>query len=213
MLELLLFNAVPRKNTNELAHRLLAQFGTIRGVFDAKAEALEEVPGIGKSVAGYLYVIGRFYQSYAEQERGEKERECPDNYNSSDFLRFVEGTYWRRQEETLDFYLLDKEGNIFAKRRFAGGADSVELEPEAFTKMLLAELPAGLIAVHNHPTGEAEPSQADDDLTAKCQLVCGFHNVLFCDHIVYGQGKAYSYYETGRMSKISQKCALEKVLE
>lgn len=212
MLELLLFNAVPRRNTNELAHRLLAKFGTIRGVFEAKAEDLEDVPGVGKSVAGYLYVIGRFYRSYSDKEQTGREIECPESYDCNTFLKYVEGVYWRHQEETLDFYLLDKDGNIFAKRKFMGGPLSVELEPEAFTKMLLAEIPAGIIAVHNHPTGKAEPSGADDALTLKCQLVCGFHNILFCDHIVYGQGKAYSYYAEGKMSAISEKCSLEQVI-
>ena len=58
MVELLLFNAVPRQNTNALAHRLLAKFGTVKGIFQASVEELETVEGVGRSVAGYLHLFG-----------------------------------------------------------------------------------------------------------------------------------------------------------
>ena len=134
-------------------------------------------------------------------------------FNHEAFLAYVKKVYSRFSEEALDFYMLDSKGHIFGKRRFKGEEKSAELEPESFTNLLLAELPAGIIAVHNHPTGPAKPSEADDNLTAKCQVACSFHNVLFCDHIVYGNGEAYSYYLDGKLGNISKKCSLEEMLK
>ncbi len=209
MLEALLFNAVPRKNTNDLAHRLLAQFGTIRGLFDASMEQLCTVKGVGESVASYLYLIGCFYKNYYAALGEER----PKRYEVAKFQDYVKKTYAYRKDEVLDFYLLDKNGNICLKRRFTGADEtghSVEFSPEAFTAMLVEEKPAGIVAVHNHPTGAATPSESDDLTTAKCQMACSFHNVLFCDHIIYGEGKVYSYYESGKMREISKECSVEK---
>ena len=62
LLEVLLFFAIPRQNTNEIAHRLLLEFGTIKNVFSARAEELERVDGIGKNSAGFLQCIGDIYK-------------------------------------------------------------------------------------------------------------------------------------------------------
>lgn len=212
MLETLLFNAMPRKNTNEVAHRLLARFGTIRGLFDAAPEEIESVNGVGESVASYLHVIGSFYNKYYADSGDER----PKRYEKEEFRAYVKKAYANRSEEILDFYLLDRSGAICHKRRFTGDGEtefSVEFTPEAFTKMLVEEKPAGIVAVHNHPTGIAEPSEADNVTTAKCQMACSFHNVLFCDHIVYGGGEVYSYYDSGKMREISKDCSVEQVLK
>ncbi len=211
-LEALLFNAVPRKNTNELAHRLLATFGTIRGLFDAEMEQLTSVNGVGESVASYLYLIGSFYKNYYETSGEDR----PKRYEKTEFREYVKRAYACREDEVLDFYLLDKNGNICLKRRFTGeGATkhSVEFSPEAFTAILVEEKPAGIVAVHNHPTGLAEPSGSDDEATAKCQMACSFHNVLFCDHLIYGNGEVYSYYDSGKMREISKECSVAQVLK
>ena len=71
ILEILLFNAIPRRNTNELAHRLLAAFGSVRGIFSATVAQLKTVDGVGENVAAYLRCVGKFYEVYraADEER------------------------------------------------------------------------------------------------------------------------------------------------
>ena len=133
----------------------------------------------------------------------------PAAFEPKNFFDFVKVAYENKNTETLDFYLLNEHGKFFGRRKFAGMKNFVELEPEAFTDMLLRDKPAGLIAVHNHPQMPATPSQSDDDLTAKCVMMCSFHNILFCDHIVYGQGEIYSYYESGKLGEISKSCTWE----
>jgi DNA repair protein RadC len=208
LLEILLFNAIPRRNTNDIAHRLLARFGTIGEIFNADMDELQTVAGVGESVAAYLHVVGRFYESYAE-ERNEGVTVLPVSFEAMEFSQFVKASYENRKTETLDFYLLDKGGKIFGLRKFSGMKNFVEIEPESFTNMLIKDKPAGLIAVHNHPNGSAKPSKADDELTAKCVMMCSFHNILFCDHIVYGSGEVFSYYQSGQLGGISKNCTWE----
>jgi len=67
--------------------------------------------------------------------------------------------------------------------------------------------------VHNHPYGEAIPSDSDDRMTKNCQMLCSMHNRLFCDHITYAPNGMYSYYLSGRMKDISQNYSVCKFLE
>ena len=84
-LEILLFNAVPRKNTNPLAHELLKSFGSIKRLFDADVNALMTVKGVGLSTASYLAVIGRFFQTYKAEEKGT----MPEQYDAKTFSDFL----------------------------------------------------------------------------------------------------------------------------
>ena len=83
VLEALLFNAVPRKNTNDLAHKLLAEFGSVTAVLGAPMSALTKVDGVGESVAAYLRCVGTFCERYYAEY---KER-FPDMYDEKDFSK------------------------------------------------------------------------------------------------------------------------------
>ena len=66
--------------------------------------------------------------------------------------------------------------------------------------------------VHNHPFGEAVPSDADDTMTKNCQLLCSVNNRLLCDHMIYAPSGVYSYYLSGRLSEISKQYSVGKVV-
>ena len=80
LLEILLFNAIPRKNTNELAHRLLSAFGSLRSLFRAGMSELKAVPGVGESTAAYLKIVGMFL----ERADG-KELSLPSAFSFAEF--------------------------------------------------------------------------------------------------------------------------------
>jgi DNA repair protein RadC len=208
-LEVLLFGAIPRKNTNEIAHRLIAQFGSALDVFLASSEDLQKVPGVGPSVAAQIRAIGHFYREYKEitapQYRGK--------FSSRDFLPFVKQVYKDILYEVVDLYLLDGEGRVVKKRRFSvESICRVKVLPEDVSSFLLSEGASGAVMVHNHPYGEAIPSDSDDRMTKNCQMLCSMHNRLFCDHIIYAPNGMYSYYLSGRMKDISQNYSVCKFL-
>jgi DNA repair protein RadC len=211
LLEVLLFNAIPRRNTNDIAHRLLAKFGSILDIFNASFAELKRVDGVGESVASYLFCIGKFYKAYYESQERDS---YPDSFDTEVFISYVKREYKKLQKEVLDAYLLDANGKLIVKKRFsADNYFTAELSPEELIQFFYEYTPSGLVLVHNHPYGVPEPSQMDDETTAKCQLICSSQNILFCDHIIYAPNGIYSYYLSGKMREITKSCSLQKLLK
>ncbi|MBR2903580.1 MAG: RadC family protein [Clostridia bacterium] len=209
IVELLLFFVFKRRNTNDLAHRLLGKFGTLKNLFSADVESLMQVEDVGEQVAVFLRALGACNE-VAYAQRAETHTIVGETYNPEAFLQYVKGKYEDLTEEVLDFYLLEKHGNIRFRRRFQGTKGCVSVEPFDFTKLILDHAPSGIIAVHNHPSGIGNPSVKDDEMTRMCQLICSFHNVLFCDHVIVAKSGVYSYYRSGKMKDICRQYSIRK---
>ncbi len=202
-LEALLFNAVPRKNTNDLAHRLLAEFGSVYNIFNAPMDRLVRVDGVGSRVASYLYCIGKMIQEY-EKTDGLRLR-TPLKYSEENFMFYAKQEYLECPYEVMDVYMLNKNSELFMRKRFSILDErSVALLPEELTKCIVTEEATGIIVVHNHPEGDSTPSQDDYITTKKIQLICALNNVLFCDHIIYSPNDVYSYAKSGQLKKLCQ---------
>ena len=205
-LEALLFNAVPRRNTNDLAHKLLAELGSVYNIFTAPIERLMRVEGIGKSVASYLYCIGKMIEEY-EKTDGLRLR-CPLTYNEENFRFYLKQEYESVPYEVMDVFMLNKNNELFMRKRFSVKSDkSVLLLPEELSKSIVTEEATGIIVVHNHPSGSSKPSEADDKATKKIQMICVLNNVLFCDHIIYSPEGIYSYLQSGALKVIAKEVA------
>lgn len=208
-LEVLLYNAQPRKNTNELAHRLLERFSSVEKVLDASMEELQSVPGVGANIAAYLKCLGHFYKHYKPKE----EMKFEGRFSSEAFLPFVKETYRTVLYEVVDLYLLDADGRVIDKRSFSiDSVCTVRVLPEAITALLLKKEAFGVVMVHNHPFGDAVSSEKDDMMTKNLQMLCSMHNRLFCDHIIYAPNGMYSYYLSGKLKEISENYSISKVL-
>ena len=209
VLEALLFNAVPRMNTNDLAHRLLAQFGSVPAVLGAPLQQLKEVDGVGDSLAAYLRCIGTFCERYYAEYRDR----FPSVYEYEEFSAYVFREYSYLQDEVLDCFLVDRSGKILQRRRFSANAqDFATVTPEEMTAILAVRGVAGVVLVHNHPHAKSTPTQADCDMTKQMQWACSFHNLLFCDHIVCGCDGIYSFYKAGDLGGISRTCSIRQLL-
>ena len=210
VLEILLFNAVPRRNTNDLAHRLLAEFGSIPKLFSASFEQIQKVEGIGPSIASYICCIGKFCQKFYTSTQKEA---YPEKYKSSEFFAYVKEEYKNLTKEVLDVYFLDEDGNIVTRKRFGKvNFFNAEMHPEELTKLFVEHSPSGIVVVHNHPFGEAVASEMDDYATRQIQLICSTQNVLLCDHIIYAPNGVYSYYLSGQLKKITAEYSLKGML-
>jgi DNA repair protein RadC len=208
-LEALLFNALPRRNTNDLAHALIAKFGSSYAVVNASVEELQSVPGVGLNIACYLRNIGRLLEIH----RQKNELAYPAVFHPRDFLPFVKQAYKGTMYEVLELYLLDGEGGIMKKRAFSVESIArVSVVPEDLSEFLLERGASGVVMVHNHPCGMAIPSNADDEMTKNCQMLCSMHNRLLCEHVICAQDGVYSYYLSGRLQEISNRYAAAKLL-
>ena len=200
LLEALLFNALPRQNTNELAHALIREFGSLEGVLSASMAALEKVDGVGCSLAAYIRLIGLIQQRIRSNQAKD---DLPRKFDYRSFVPYVKRAYADMDVEVLDVYVLDDSGSIITRVRFSStDSGKVEVYTQNLMRVFYAYTPSGIVLVHNHPCGSGSPSAQDDYMTAHCQKVCADNGIMFCDHIIYGQSGLYSYYLQEKLNKL-----------
>ncbi len=132
LLEVMLYPLLPRKNTNDLAHRLLSAFDSLTGVYLASFDELMQIDGVGESVATYLTCMGTlFRRSFHELNKG-----FESLFSTEEFIGYVRMAYAEEEKEVLDVYFLDEEGFLGRPRRYT----SNEYHHVAFTTATFAKL-------------------------------------------------------------------------
>ncbi|MBQ7913346.1 MAG: RadC family protein [Clostridia bacterium] len=211
LLELLLFYAVPRRDTRDVAHDLLSAYGSLRNVLQAGPTALARVKGVGENVTAFFSALNELFLRCREDAPKPTPLMVKTKYD--EFWKYLDGIYATVDYEVVDAYFLDSESRIYSSCRLAKGDNcSVQFHPPALSKILVETPPAGLVIVHNHPQSTAEPSVADKEMTEKCQVLCSLHNVMFCDHVIYAKGHRYSYYDSGNLQSISKRYSIENIV-
>ena len=154
LLEVLLYYAIPRRDTNELAHRLLKQFGSLQGVLSAPVQELACVSGVGQQAALLLGMVPMLCRRAAQREKEQI-------LNSVDAC----GAYFTEllgssRREMLWQVCLDGKGKVLSSRCLAEG--DVSMAAVSVRQVVEYALRAGAVGVvlaHNHPSGVALPSQ------------------------------------------------------
>lgn len=195
-LEYLLFFAIPRKDTNELAHRLIDHFGSFCKVLEASEEELQKVEGIGPASAELIHAVLPFCRYYQRQSRGPVTS-----------LRRVEKSIeyallldWSLQDERV--YLILMNDTFFPLRTVLlgeGTPNQVQINRTKALREAARSSATCAILVHNHPGGFARPSGADLQATDNMKLVLANIGVELVDHIVVAGGEACSLRQMGRM--------------
>lgn len=203
ILEVLLYNAIPRSNTNPIAHALINAFGSLADVFRASVSELMLVNGIGKRTAEYLRCVGLCFE-----RTNPSTKKVPSFHNTRLFLDFLEEEYAGKMKEVLEIFCLNKLGRLQFRKEFSSGnSNEVKVDPKEITALFVVKEPHTIIVAHNHPHGTRNPSAQDDIFTKQLVIVCRMHNVTFGDHIIVGQDGVFSYHTTGKLDKIKASCA------
>lgn len=209
LLEMLLFYALPRVDTNELAHKLIRVTGSINNVFSATIEQLTSVKGVGVKVATLISLVGELIN---RKKPAQKE---PEHVYSFSTLRDQLISFYKKEyTEKFIIVALDKKYKKITQVLVEDGerfAISLELPEvlQVFTKFK----PAFLIIAHNHPSGVALPSEQDDITTKKVSLLCDLHGVNLIEHIIVAGNEAYSYFKDGRLDKLKEDTSIEKIFK
>lgn len=209
LLEILLFNAYPRKNVNPVAHALLARFPSIRAVVSAEVSELCAVEGVGENVALYLKCIGECLKSANDCSCFAVIK------NTQEFKQFIAPRFRGKNKELLEIYLLDKTGRIVNVGSFTNdSAYSVTVSTEEILKLITSYRPYGIFVAHNHIDGCSFPSASDDKLTKQIQLICSLNNTRFYDHCVYASDSdIYSYFLSNRIENIKERFSVTSIIE
>jgi len=184
LLELALFNAIPRRDTQDLAKRLIARFGSFAEVIAASDERLREVKGIGDAA------IVEFRLLHAAALRLAKSRIAARPALTSwseviDYLRIAQGFETREQFRIL---FLDKRNVLIADEvQGRGTVDHTPVYVREVVKRALELSASAIILVHNHPSGDPTPSKADVDMTRMIVEAAKPLGVSVHDHIIIGR--------------------------
>lgn len=184
-IELLLFFALPRRNTNVLAHALLDRFGNLRGVLTADLASLKNVPGIGENAALLIRLVTELNCRYLEQANEERAL----IRNSEEAAAYVLPYFAYRREECILLVTTDVGGRVIQCHRVAeGGPNSVEFAVSKMLKLVLDDKATHVVLAHNHISGVAVPSMADVAATRSFRETLLRINVSLIDHIVVSDG-------------------------
>jgi len=190
LLELVLFRAIPRRDTKDLAKRLLARFGSFAELVNAPDVQLKEVSGAGEAVITELRLIRA---AALRLMRGEiVSRPVLSSWSQVlDYLRAVQGFEQREQFRIL---FLDKKNRLIADEvQGIGTVDHTPVYVREVVKRALELASTAIILVHNHPSGDPAPSRADIDMTRAIVDAGRPLGVQVHDHIIVGRGGHTSF--------------------
>lgn len=210
LLEMLLYNAYPRKNTNPVAHALMDAFRSLKGVLEADFDSLKEVEGVGETVAAYIKCVAA---CVAPAYSIEGEEVVLNNYG--DFKTFATKRLRNKTVEVMELYLLEKSGRVkYIYSETSDDKHRVLPDTTKIAQIITAEKPHGMVIAHNHLTGGSYPSPQDDAFTGEIQVMCSINNIRLHDHCIYAaDNDVYSYYDTGKIDIIRAKYNVKSIVK
>jgi DNA repair protein RadC len=194
VLELLLFGAIPQKDTKPIAKELLEKFGSFDEVLAASPEALMEVKGIKESAAVLLKAVQASIQ-LALQTRV-RNADVISSWN--DLLNYCKSRMAHDATEQFRLIYLDRKNKIIAdEAQQRGTVDHTPVYPREVVKRALELNASALIMVHNHPSGDPTPSRADIEMTKKVKDAAASVNIVLHDHVIVSRGGHVSFKSEG----------------
>lgn len=193
-LELLLYYAIPRRDTNPIAHALMERYGSLRAVLSAPVEDLQKVEGIGESAAILLKLVPQLYRKArladAAQETVLNSAEKAGAYLLECFAD--------EKNEVIYQLCLDRKGRLLACKRLGeGGVSNAELNIRRVVENAILTSASAVILAHNHPSGIALPSTDDYATTTRARDALRTIGVELADHIIVADGDFVSMADSG----------------
>jgi len=198
VLELLLFYALPRGDTNPVAHRLMNRFGTLAAVFDATEEELVKVDGIGENAARLIKMIPQMSRRYL-MSKSNMENIIT---NTDEAGQFIVPRFYGERDEVVYIICLDAKCKVLYSGLLArGSVNSTNVSIRKIVETAIAYNATGVILAHNHTSGVAIPSREDGEVTLKVQAALDAVDVLLADHIIVADDDFVSMRDSGFFDK------------
>ena len=196
-LELLLYYAIPRRDTNPIAHALMERYGSLSAVLAAPVEDLKKVEGVGESAAILLKLAPQLYRkakmSDAEQETVLSSVERVGAYLLDRFAG--------EKNEVVYQLCLDRKGKLLACKKLGeGGVTSADLDIRRLVENALLTGASAVVLAHNHPSGVALPSRDDYAATDRAKTALAVVDVALIDHIIVADGDFVSMSDSGYLT-------------
>lgn len=198
VLELLLFYAIPRADTNETAHLLLETFGSLERVLDASPEDLMRVKGVGTNAAGLLAMIPPLARRYCQSS------DTKIKLTGRDALHeYARSKYIGVKNEIVYLLCLDQKNNLNNCCRLADGSlSSARVDSRYILELVLRNKTACVVLMHNHPNGIAAPSREDVASTKQLLSLLDAVHVRLADHLIVADGEIFSMAVTKKFESL-----------
>jgi DNA repair protein RadC len=185
LVEMLLFYIIPRSNTNNIAHALLDRFGSIEGIVNARPEHLSQIDGIGENAALFLTMCGAILRRIARGTIRPKKK-----YTSlEDIADYLHRMFIGMSQECVYLMMFDNGMHLIDTVELARGeVNHVSIDPHRLMKEAMLHNASAVLLAHNHPDGEARPSEADLDTTDRVQYLLSSTNITLVDHLIFSGG-------------------------
>lgn len=209
-LELLLFYAIPRRDTNPIAHRLIEHYGSLSAVLDADPSELQRIEGMGISSSVLLSMLKPLWRLYRQDSS--RHRIPLDTYQTA--CSFCVDLFAGRIKEALYLLCLDPSCRLIRNILLHEGTISeVAVHPRTVVETALRNQASQVMLVHNHPLGQLEPSQSDILFTRKITMALSAIGIRTADHIIVCGENAYSFAHEGRMERIHHEVEIRSTVD
>jgi DNA repair protein RadC len=198
VVELLLSLGKPRSDCKPQAKEAIRRFKTLRGVLEAPDSDLQEIKGIGPhSVFGI-----KFMQAVAREFLKEKSLEKPVCNSSQEIYDYFYHSMRDLKKEIVKIVYLNSQNQIVEIKDIAQGTvDSSYIYPREIIEWALKYSAVSLVIVHNHPSGNPEPSESDKELTRDLVFAGTVMKISILDHIIIGDNRYFSFASAGMIVK------------
>lgn len=199
ILEMLLFYSIPRCDTNEMAHMLLEEFGTIQAVLEADVEDLMKIKGIGENSALFFKLVKILAARYVLDKKGTKHSFA----KIGELYEYLVNSHLTSSNEIIRLTSLDGKGAVIATDILnEGDVTSVTVPTRKVIEIVLKRKAVYAVLSHNHPNGNAIPSLEDVSVTREISEVLRKINVRLLDHIVIAGGDYVSMRQSSQYKSI-----------
>lgn len=195
IVELLLTLGTPRKDCKEQSKQAMKQFHTLRGVLEADPLQLQEIKGIGPYNTFGLRLVQEVAKKFLKEKIIGKQQFCSSSKEVFDYL--YHSMRGLKNEIFKIIYLNNKNRIIDIEDLFKGSLTSTSIYTREIIKNAIQNNASALIFVHNHPSGEPQPSDLDKEITRSLVRACKIMEINILDHVIIGNDKYYSFADNG----------------
>ncbi|MGD2245963.1 MAG: DNA repair protein RadC, partial [Candidatus Aminicenantes bacterium] len=198
IVELLLTLGTPRKDCKQQAREALKKFRSLRGVLGASADELQTVKGIGSHNIFGLRLI----QDVSRRFLKDKMMNKPYCHSSKEVFDYLYHALRDMKREIFKVMFLDAKNHILEEKTvFEGTVDTSAVYPREIMKEALRCDASSLIFVHNHPSGDPEPSASDREITRELVFAANVMQLKVLDHIIIGNNQYFSFADEGLLEE------------
>jgi DNA repair protein RadC len=194
MLEMILFLALPRRDTKPIARALMTRFGSFAAAIAAPLQELRGTEGLGEAGVAALKAVQAAALRLVRAEV--MNRPVLDNWDR--LMEYLNAVLARERVEQFRVLFLDARNRLVADEAQARGTvNHTPVYPREVVKRALELQATGLILVHNHPSGDPTPSSADIQMTQEVKRAAEALSLVLHDHLVIGNGRWLSFRDAG----------------